>query len=61
MNTHEIKEYLQEKVNELVPALVAEYPDIAENNPEQIGKMAKDIVLSSAIAAANITALKMQS
>jgi len=45
---------LQEKVNMVAKVLIEKYPEVAKNDPKQIGKMAKEIVFNLANMAADI-------
>jgi len=49
-----LTEYAQQKVNKVAMMLIDKYPEIAQNNPLEIGRMAKDIVLNALKAAAEI-------
>jgi len=42
-----LEQYLQEKVNEVAKMLIELDPETAENNPKQIGKMAKMMVFDA--------------
>lgn len=44
-----MEEFLQQKVNEIAAALIAEFPEIARDDPAEIGKMAKEIVFGQYI------------
>lgn len=50
----ELEKILQEKVNMVAMVLIEKYPEIAKNNPKQIGKMAKKIVFEMANIAAEV-------
>lgn len=42
-----LEQYLQKKVNEVAKMLIKVDPETAENNPKQIGKMAKMMVFDA--------------
>ena len=42
-----LEEMIQEKINQTAEMLINERPEIAENNPEQIGAMAKAMVFDA--------------
>ena len=50
-----LEEYLQQKVNDMAVELAKQFPEIAENNPLEIGRMAKQMVLDMAKLAVEIT------
>jgi hypothetical protein len=52
--TDQLEQILQEKINMVAKVLIQQYPEIAKNNPKQIGKMAKEIVFELALKAADI-------
>ena len=52
--TDQLEQILQEKVNMVAEVLIQKYPEIAKNDPKQIGKMAKEIVFQMANIAADI-------
>lgn len=45
IRTGRLVAYAQEQVDKLAPMLATQYPDIAETDPEQIGAMAKAMVV----------------
>lgn len=49
-----LEEYAQEKVNMVAQELIRTYPEIAENDPKQIGKMARDITIAMLKIAADM-------
>ncbi|MFA5424850.1 MAG: hypothetical protein WC374_13430 [Phycisphaerae bacterium] len=51
---YDMEEFLQQKVNEIAAALSVEFPQIAENDPAEIGRMAKQIVLDMAEIAVHV-------
>ena len=52
MTNKEFENYVQNKVNEVAQMLIEKCPDIAENNPKQIGAMAKKMVNDALVQAA---------
>ncbi len=52
--TDQLEQILQEKVNMVAEVLIQKFPEIAKNDPKQIGKMAKEIVFKMANIAADI-------
>ena len=52
--TDQLEQILQEKVNMVAEVLIQKFPEIAKNDPKQIGKMAKEIVFQMANIAADI-------
>ena len=54
MTTNWMEEIVQEKVNEVAKILIAQFPEIAQNEPKRIGKMARMMVLDAAEKATDI-------
>ena len=52
--TSDFEKFVQEKVNEVAMILIEKCPEIAKNNPKQIGAMAKKMVFDAMNLAADI-------
>ena len=50
----QLEQIIQDKIDMVAEALIQKYPEIAKNDPKQIGKMAKEIVFLAANVAADI-------
>ena len=50
----QLEQIIQDKIDMVAESLIQKYPEIAKNDPKQIGKMAKEIVFLAANVAADI-------
>lgn len=53
MSREEFEKYVQGKIDKVAAMLIAERPDIAKNNPKQIGIMAKMMTFAAMNQAIN--------